>query len=54
MGMKSRKRMEEEKKQNKKKLHRIETLHENHATTNNNDTIFEIIPLKIKHSNYKL
>ena len=37
-----------------KKLHRLETLHENHATTNNNDTIFEIISLKIKHSNYKL
>ena len=29
MGMKSRKRTEEEKKHNKK-LHRIETLHENH------------------------
>ena len=37
-----------------KKLRCLETLHENHATTNNNDTIFGIILLKIKHSNYKL
>ena len=54
MGMKSRKRMEEEKKQNKKNYIGLKHSMKTMTTTNNNDTIFGIILLKIRHSNYKL
>ena len=54
MGMKSRKRMEEEKKQNKKNYIGLKHSMKTMTTTKNNNTIFGIILLKKKHSNYKL
>ena len=54
MGMKGRKRMEEEKKQNKKNYIGLKHSMKTMTTTKNNNTIFGIILLKKKHSNYKL
>ena len=53
MGRKSRKRMEEEKKQKKNYIglkHSMKTM----TTTSNNNTIFGIMFSKIKHSHYEL